>query len=205
MYSRHATVVLITLSLPISVFAQSHRITNTADAVLVASVGLGTLTPGSSATPVATQVQFRVRSRQAGGYRVDCQASFTTTAFAPVAGGTTVSASDVGVGITSVTPASGVLLPRADVISAGFNYDPSTKSAVNGLTPFAGAASGQATLADLAAGMKILSGNKVDNNINTGGGTTNYLTITIKFAVVPQYFTPANFTSVVTVTISNGP
>ena len=93
----------------------------------------------------------------------------------------------------------------AVVISAGFNYDPSAQSAVNGLTPFAGAPSGQATLADLAAGMKILSGNKVNNTINTGSNTTNYLTVTMKFAVVPQYFTPANFSSVLTLTISNGP
>ena len=205
MNPRHATVVLIILSLPISALAQNDRVTNTADAVLVASAGLGTLTPGSSATPVATQVQFRVRSRQAAGYRVDCQASFTTTLLAAAAGGATVSAGDVGVGITTVTPASGVLLPRSDVISAGFNYDPSTRSAVNGLTPFTGAALGQATLADLAAGVKILSGNKVANTISTGGGTTNYLTVTMKFAVVPQYFTPANFSSVLTLTISNGP
>ena len=53
--------------------------------------------------------------------------------------------------------------------------------------------------------MKILSGNKVNNTINTGSNTTNYLTVTMKFAVVPQYFTPANFSSVLTLTISNGP
>jgi hypothetical protein len=193
------------LSLPISVLAQNHRVTNTTDAVLVATAGLGTLTPGSSSSPIATQVQFRVRSKQSTGYRIDGQASFTATLLAAAAGGATVSAGDVGVGITSVAPASGVTLPRTDVISAGFSYDPSMQSAVNGLTPFAGAASGQATLADLAAGMKILSGNKVDNNINTGSGTTNYLTVTMKFAVVPQYFTPANFSSVLTLTISNGP
>ena len=116
-----------------------------------------------------------------------------------------MSAGDVGVGITSVIAASGVDLPRADVISAGFNYDPATTPAVNGLTPFGGAASGQATLADLSVGTKILSGNRIAPNINTGGGTTNYLTVTMKFAVVPQYFTPANFSAVVTLTISNGP
>jgi len=203
--SRHATVVLITLSLPISALAQNHRVTNASDGVLVATAGLGTLTPGSSSKPTATQVQFRLRSRQSTGYRVDCQATFTTTLLAVAAGGATVSAGDVGVGITSVTPASGAILPRSDVISAGFNYDPSAQSTVNGLTPFAGAASGQATLADLAAGMKILSGNKVNNTINTGSSTTNYLTVTMKFAVVPQYFTPANFSSVLTLTISNGP
>ena len=136
---------------------------------------------------------------------MDAQANFVPVTVAPMAGGSTISASDIGVGITSIGTASGVNLPRSDVIASGFNYDPSTISAVNGLTPFTGAASGKATLADLAASTKILSGNKIAANINTGSGTTNYLTVTMTFALVPQYFTPANFSSVVTLTISNGP
>ena len=64
---------------------------------------------------------------------------------------------------------------------------------------------GSSTLWSLSAGMKILSGNRIAPNINTGNGTTNYLTVIMKFAVVPQYFTPANFSAVVTLTISNGP
>jgi hypothetical protein len=202
---RLAAATTAVMWLTTSAFAQNHRITDTTDATLTATAAFGTLTPGTSATPISTQVQFRLRSRQAGGYRIDGQATFTTTLNAAVAGGTTVSASDIGVGITSILPAAGADLPRADVISAGFSYDPSTKSAVNGLTPFTGAASGQATLADLSASRKLLSGNRIAANINTGGGTTNYLTVTMKFAVVPQYFTPANFSSVVTLTISNGP
>jgi hypothetical protein len=204
-FSRYAAVTSIVLWLPLSAPAQNNRITNASDATLVASAAFGTLTPGTSSTPASSQVQFRLRSKNSTGYRVDGQASFTTTLLAVTGGGATVAASDVGVGITSILAAAGTDMPRADVISSGFNYDPSTKPAVNGLTPFTGAASGQATLADLAGSTKILSGNKIAPNINTGAGTTNYLTVTMKFAVVPQYFTPANFSSVVTLTISNGP
>ena len=205
MFSRYSAVTCFVLWLSISASAQNSRITNTSDATLVATAPFGTLTPSLSPTPASTQVQFRLRSKNNAGYRVDGQASFSTTLLAVAAGGATVSASDVGVGITSIIAAAGADLPRTDVISSGFNYDPGTKSAVNGLTPFTGAASVQATLADLAGSTKILSGNRIAANINTGGGTTNYLTVTMKFAVVPQYFTPANFSSVITLTISNGP
>src|SRR5262245_49105888 len=123
---RFATASAAVLWLTTSAFAQTHRITNTADAALATTVAFGTLTPGTSSTPTSAQVQFRLRSRQAGGYRVDGQATFTTTLNAAAAGGTTVSASDIGIGITSIVPAAGADLPRADVISAGFNYDPST-------------------------------------------------------------------------------
>jgi hypothetical protein len=197
-------VTATALCFPIFSFGQNNNITNTGNTTLVAAAAFGTLTPGTSLTPASTQVQFLLRSKNSTGYRVDGQASFTTTLQAITAGGATAAAADIGVGITSIAAASGVIQPRTDTISTGFNYDPGAVSAVNGLTPFQGAASGQATLADLAVSTKILSGGKINGNINTNSGT-NYLTVTMKFAVVPQYFTPANFSSVVTLTISNGP
>jgi hypothetical protein len=188
--------------------AQTHRVTDTADATLAATVPLGSLTPGTSNTPQSAQVQFRLRSRRStasGGYRVDAQANFVPTTLAVVAGGSTISASDIGVGITSVVPAASVDVPRADLIAPGFGYDPGTVLAVNGLTPFTGVVGGQATLADLSASRKILNGNRIGANINTGAASTNFLTVTMKFAVVPQYFTPANFSALITLTISDGP
>src|SRR5437016_8208726 len=160
----------VALFFSICAAAQNNRLTDPADVTLVASSAFGTLTPGVSAAPASTQVQFRLRSKNATGYRVDGQASFSTTLLAIASGGATTSAADIGVGITSIGDASGVNLPRTDVIASGFNYDPSTISAVNGLTPFTGAALGKATLADLAAGTKVLSGNKIAANINTGSG-----------------------------------
>jgi len=204
-FFKYAAAVSVALWFPTSLFGQTNLLTNTADTTLVATAAFGTLTPGTSTTPSSMQVQFRLRSKNNNGYRVDAQATFTATLNAIASGGSTAAASDIGVGITSVVAGATALQPRADVISTGFNYDPSTVTAVNGLTPYTNAASGKATLADLAASKKLLSGNKIGNNTNTGGGTTNYLTVTMKFGVVPQYFTPANFSSTVTLTISNGP
>ena len=178
--------------------AQTHRLTNTADVALAAAAPFGTLTPGTSNTPQSVQVQFRLRSRRStasGGYRVDAQANFVPVTVASTAGGSTISASDIGVGITSILPAANTDMPRADLVAPGFGYDPAAVLAVNGLTPFSGAGAGQATLADLNASRKILNGNRIAANINIGGATTNYLTVTMKFAVVPQYFTPANFSA----------
>lgn len=189
-------------------FAQTHRLTDTVDAALAAAAPFGTLTPGTSNTPQSVQVQFRLRSRRStpsGGYRVDAQANFVPVTVAPTAGGSTISASDIGVGITSIIPAASVDLPRTDLVAPGFGYDPAAVLAVNGLTPFTGAVGGQATLADLNASRKILNGNRIATNINISAATTNYLTVTMKFAVVPQYFTPANFSATVTLTISDGP
>src|SRR5438874_13715120 len=87
---RFAAATAAVLWLTTSAFAQAHRITGTTDATLAATAALGTLTPGTSATPISTQVQFRLRSRQVGGYRVDGQATFTTTLNAATAGGDTV-------------------------------------------------------------------------------------------------------------------
>jgi hypothetical protein len=133
---------------------------------------------------------------------VDARATFTPSNVGNVAGGLTIAASDIGVGITSITSASGVITPRTDTIVAGFGYDPTTVVASTGVTPYLGAAAGQATLADLLASKTILSGPRIDTV--TDLTTPDYLTVTMKFGLVPQYFTPCNFTAVITLTISNG-
>lgn len=195
----------IVLCVPASVFSQANAnaLTNTSDSTLAAVLAFGTLTPGTSNGPSSMQAQFRLRNKHGTGYRLDAVATFTPATTAPVAGGATISAGDIGVGITSITAASGVLQPRSDVIAAGFNYDPSAVTATNGLTPFTGAASGMGTLADLATSTKILSGNRIDNTIALN--PTDFLTVTMTFAVLPQYFTPATFSAIVTLTLSNGP
>jgi hypothetical protein len=188
--------------------AQTHRVTDPLNTNLTATAAFGTLTPGTSNTPQSRQVQFRLRSRRAsasGGYRVDAEANFVPVTTEPTGGGSTISASDIGVGITSITPAATADLPRSDLVAPGFGYDPAAVLAVNGLTPFTGAGSGQATLADLSASRRILNGNRIAANINIGATTTNFLTVTMTFAVVPQFFTPANFSALVTLTISDGP
>jgi hypothetical protein len=153
-------------------------------------------------------VQFRVRSNNGSGYSVQVLfASFTPTGTDPDAGGTMISADDIGVGIVSVTPAPGFdgVTPRSDVIAADVAYDPGSISGANGLTPYGGT-SGRATLANLISSpnRKILSGNKIHNSANSSG-SSNYLTVTMRFGVVRQYFTPATFSGVIILGILDGP
>jgi hypothetical protein len=182
--------------------AARHKLTNTSDGTLAASVALGALTPSRTTSVSASQVQFRLRSRNnSGGYRLDASATFSVATTGAVSGGSTVSASDIGVGL-SLSYSAGVSLPRVDTIASGFDYDPSTVAATNGLTPFQGAALGQATLADLITGVKLLSGPRFDNQINNN---SEYGLVTLTLGLLPQYFTPATFSGVITLTISDGP
>jgi len=181
-----------------------NRLTDTANATLAAVLPFGALTPARSTTPVATSVAFRLRNRTAG-YRLDAQlTSFIATPTQPVDGGTSIARTDIGVGITSIMPGSSVLLPRNDVITYGYNYNPGAVAAPNGLTPYRGQALGTATLNDLVASTRILYGNQIaaDTRLAT---LYNYLTVTMAFGLLPQYFTPASFSAVLTLTISNGP
>ena len=126
--------------------AIAQVLTNTSNGVLTASLPFGNLTPGASTTPSSTQVQFRLRSNDNNGYKLLASAVFNVTPTGLVEGGTTVSASDIGVGITAIVPGNAVQTPRVDTIATGFNYNPASVAAVNGLTPYTSAASGRATL-----------------------------------------------------------
>ncbi|MBM3791541.1 MAG: hypothetical protein FJW35_14500 [Acidobacteria bacterium] len=99
-----------------------------------------------------------------------------------------------------------MITPRTDVIAAGFDYDPSAVTAVNGLTPYTGMASGQATVADLVnnPNIKILNGPQIHATSQSTAETENYITVTMTLALLPQYFTPGTFTAVITLTMANG-
>lgn len=186
--------------------AIAQVLTNTANGVLSASIPFGNLTPGKSTTPSSTQIQFRLRSNRGTGYKVRVSATFNVTPTGPVQGGTTISASDIGVGITSLVNGSSVKTPRTDTIATGFNYNPATISAANGLSPYTGAASGRATLADIVAtpNLTLLSGPKIANNQGTNS-PTNFITVTVTFGLLGQFFTPATLSGVLTLKIVNGP
>jgi len=186
--------------------ALAQVLTDTNNGVLSASIPFGNLTPGNSTTPASTQIQFRVRSNNDNGYRILASAVFNVTPTGLLQGGTTVSASDIGVGITSIIPGNATRTPRVDTIATGFNYDPATVAAVNGLTPYDGTASGKATLADIVASpnMTILSGPKIANNQGINN-QNNFLTVTITFGLVGQFFTPSTLSGILTVTLVDGP
>jgi hypothetical protein len=183
--------------------AEAQNITNTANGTLTTVIPW-TLTPTSTTTPATVTTQFRLRCSNNNGYKVTAAATFSVTDSAPVSGGADIAATDIGLGITSIVAASGVTLPRADVIHTGFNYNPGAVVGTNGLSVYTGMAAGEATISDLAASQEILNGNKIATTTTVTSGT-NYLTVTLTFGAVPQFFTPATFSSVVTLTIANGP
>src|SRR5262245_53851484 len=167
--------------------AVAQSLTNTSDGVLSASIPFGNLTPGNSTTPASTQVQFQIRSNSDNGYRVRASAVFNVNTTSQPGGGANLSASDIGIGISSLANGSSVKTPRTDVIAVGLNYNPATVAAVNGLSPYTGIGSGFATLADIVANpnMTILSGPKISNNSGLNN-QTNSITVTITFGMVGQ-------------------
>jgi hypothetical protein len=208
-YQQLIGILLIILGFTASGFGQN--ITTTTNGAIVITLPFGMLTPGTSTTPDSQTVQFRIRNNNATGYHVRVtSATFTPTTTDPVSGGETITASDLGVGIVSVVPSptfSGIL-PRSDVITAGFDYDPGAIAGVNGLTPYGGLAGSpsRATVQDLIStpNIKILIGNQIHTSQSTGSAS-NYLLVTMRFALLRQYFTPATFTGTITLRIANGP
>jgi hypothetical protein len=185
---------------------RAQILTNTSNGVLSASIPFGTLTPGTSSTPSSTQIQFRIRSNNSNGYKVRATASFAAVNTSAADGGSTVSASDIGIGISSLVSGANVIGPRTDTITAGFNYNPGEVSAVNGMTPFTGIASGKATLADVlvSPGITVLAGSRIGGNENIGT-VDNFITVSITFGLLGQFFTPATLSGTLTLTIENGP
>lgn len=197
-------LAILAIIVGFSIEGSSQTLTSTSDGTLNAVVVYGTLTPGNSDTLTSAQVQFRIRGNSPTGYKVTAAlSSFTVDATSPANGGSTATAADIGIGIIAVdTSGAMVIKPRSDTASFGFNYDPEAVTVTNGLTPYAGVAAGQATLADLGSGYKILSGPKIANAQNMGSG--NFIAVTMKLGLLRQYFTPASFTAVITLAISNG-
>ena len=199
------TLVLCILMFGVTRPCWPQVLTNTTNGTLNSVVAFGTLTPGSSNTPSTQQFQFRIRCKSNTGYHITATLlGFNVVPIDPAQGGATVSSSDVGIGITFVdASASSVITPRLDTIAGGFSYDPGSVTAVNGLGPYKGMALGQATLSDLT-GTNILSGPRIAANENASG-TTNFITVTMKLGLLREYFTPASFSAVIGLTISNGP
>lgn len=107
-------------------------------------------------------------------------------------------ASDVGFGIINVSRLTGGLhFAGSDTVSSGFGADPTSAPVTNGQPSYS------KTLADVstAAGVtKILSGARISNG-GDNTSTNNYNSADLRFAVKPQYYTPATYTETVKVYI----
>jgi hypothetical protein len=182
-------------------FVRAQNITDTSNGTLNLVVSF-TVTPGTSNLPTGKTVNFRLRCMNAAGYQLEASAVYSMVGTAPDDGGRAIAASDIGVGITAIDASkAGVLKPRTDAIVSGFDYDPAAVTANNGLTPYTGKANGQATLADIVNNPQaaILTGPQVAADEDTSGAA-NFITVTMTFALVPQYFTPGTFTAIITLT-----
>jgi len=109
----------------------------------------GPVVPGALGAPASVTLIFSLPISQptaALGYRVTGISSFVFTPTVPAAGGKSVTAADLLVGITSVSSSPGASSNVA--IAAGFNYDPAAIRGAGGTNAVSGAATGRATLAD---------------------------------------------------------
>jgi hypothetical protein len=180
---------------------QAQKVSDSSSGTLAATASFGSANPFTYSSVVARSVDFRIWSAAASGYSVTAVATLTVTPTATDSNGDRIRATDIGFGITSIVPGNQALTPRSDTIAPGYGYDPQAMPIINGLTPYKGAANGSATLGDLLTTKKILSGNRISTNENG----SRYLTVTLKVGLLPQFFTPANFSGIITLTIANGP
>jgi|SRR5438128_2747128 len=203
-FSNWIALALLTLGMPLVVWAEepTPSITSTSNGALTFTWNY-TVTPGTSSTPSSQTVQFKLRAAAGTGYHVMAQASLSNSLSSPASGGDTVGLGDIGIGIVSLDTASSVLTPRTDQITYGFGYDPGTVTATNGLTPYEGAGAGTATLQDLTGWTKVLSGPQIAST-ETTTDNTNFILVTMRLAVLPQYWTPGTYTAVVSLQILNG-
>lgn len=201
MSKRCLALLLIYIGAPAIGYAQNITNTSNGDLALVVTF---TVTPGTSNAPTSQTASFRIRTVNAAGYNVSALATYSTNLSAPAGGGQTIGAADIGIGVTGVDASpSGVLKPRADTIAAGFDYNPATVNGINGLTPYTGRAAGMATLADIVgSSVTLLSGPQIAATEDKAGAT-NFITVTITCALLPQYFTPGTFSAVIWLTIAN--
>ena len=184
-----------------------------ADLALVDSTFTGTI--GQNTLIQATKV-IRLRSNDV--YKLSAHVgslSSIGTGVATVAStaneASAIQIGDIGFGISAVTATGASVVKttvdevtsRTDTIAVtadtgpDFNYASSAAAAGRMIThPF------PATLHDItAAAVQILGGDRISAS-GDNSSTDNFLGVTLTFGYLPQYFTPGNFTFVVTLTMA---
>ena len=177
-------------------------ITNTSDATLSTTVALGTLTPATGGS--LTSGTFQVRMRSSKAYVLSAQTTaLSFTGLGDTDGGNTISATDIGFGITALANTGANVAnsgSRTDTIVAKFSYTGGYPAVTNGLTPFVAGTNG--TLNDISSNTQILSGTRISTkgNISTNN---NFILATLGIATLPQYFTPnTDFSATITLTVT---
>jgi len=162
----------------------------------------GPLTPGKVGTPASVVLPFSLpvaATTAAKGYRVTAVSNFVFTPSANAGGGKSITAADIGIGVVSVSPATGFAGNAS--VAAGFDYDPGA-AAVSGVTKNgaqSGVAFGRATLGDLQSGRDIVRVGTSATGKNSPA--MGQLDLSLKVAVPTQYFTPGSFSGSVTLRV----
>jgi hypothetical protein len=178
---RIAFAVLAFAALGTSAYSQSKIVSQTAS--------FGPLVPGKAGTPATVMVPFVLpisKLTATSGYHIQALSSFVFTPSAPEAGGKSVAAKDIGIGIIGLSSTAMALGNAA--ITTGFNQDPTAPT------------TGQASLGDLLSGIQVLQVGKMPAvSLPASGG---FLTMTLKLAVPKKFFTPGAFSGTVTLIVT---
>jgi hypothetical protein len=170
-------------------------------ALTMQTASFGPVVPGKLGTPSTVVVPFNLpisRAIAALGYGVTAVSSFIFTPTMPAAGGKSIAATDLLVGVAGVS--STLSATSSAAIATEFDYDPTAVSSARRTSTSSGAASGRATLADLLPSRQILrAGRSTAGAIPAGGGD---LTFNLRIAVPTQFFTPGSFSGTITVIVS---
>ena len=181
----------------------SISITNTSNTLLTATTTLGALVAANTSTlaTLAAPVDVRIRSNKQ--FKLNAVAVFTNGGAGLDDGGTAMTSSDIGFGITAkdVTGANVVGARGLDAITGKFNYIATTFGSLtvtNGKTPFVAGTNG--TLNDIIASAQMMTGNRISNKGNIQSDD-NFMQLSFNAATLPQYFSPTTgFSAVITLT-----
>jgi hypothetical protein len=160
------------------------------------TVSLGSLIPDGTGKQPATTIPFRLmipKNTAVGGYGLKAIVSFTFTPAKAAGGGKSIAASDFGIGVDTVFSTTRPL--SSAVVAPGFESDPTNLAG----RASAGAANGQATLADLLSGREVIRIGKSSASLIPAGGTD--VQVAFKIAIPAKYFTPGSFSGSMTVTV----
>ena len=181
-------------------------ITNASGTAVSATVTMANLTAANSGALVGGTADVRIRSNKA--FTLTAATTFTNTGNGTDAGGSPITADDIGFGINaSVAGGNGNnVVARTDTISPVFDYLTTNVNAltpVNGLTPYASGIAHKGTLTDIPpAGATVMTGNRISKkgNIQTDN---NFLNVTFGVGTLPQYFTTTSgFAATITLTVA---
>jgi hypothetical protein len=167
-------------------------------ALLTQTASFGPVVPGKAGATAAVVVHFSLPISQATaalGYHVTAISSFVFTPSMRTAGGKSVTAADLLIGITNVSSTLGA--SKSVAIATGFDYDPATGASGTGAIP--GVNAQRPTMADLLPGREILRAGRTTAGVPAAGGN---LTFSLGIAVPTEFFTPGSFSGTVNLTVS---